>query len=472
MDKARPFEYVYRLTANTIEELSYGEAVYDRQVLLNESWRSYATRKGRLDELERERVKWITRTWEEEEEVRVRQREVLDRAEAEGEKEIARREEKLRQRKQQSNKMVEHLMAHEERLHSSRIPCRHNLFVDFDDFQQLKFNLERNVVSTAENFLRVISCIGEEGLFEGLLIMGEYDNLYHSMRLADRLRREEEERRRLEEERLRAIEEQKRLEEMRQRELEEAERLRKEAMDQAKLIERKRREEERRARARATREKSKQRASHENQAQEVSLEQTATITDAPRLAENSLIDEVKPVGECSDSRIPEGENITDMISSGCSMLTAAGDVCCVLSVDKELMKSTCVCQNGIWGEAALEGSVSNMLGWEVGDETSLIFASEKLYRPFPDSLDDYCLLCVEELRGSDFGNFCTSLDSSSSLNESLIMLPLQTPDSEVPRYVFVICRQSGDLFDRKELETAAKIVWELGKAIPSPHGGS
>ncbi|CCD15265.1 unnamed protein product, partial [Trypanosoma congolense IL3000] len=223
MDRARPFEYVYRLTANTLEELSYQEAVYDHQVLLNETWQSYVQRKGRLDELQDEHVKSVTRTWEEEEKARVEQRRFLNNAEAEGEKQIAVREEMLNQKRQLSEQNIAQLMAFEKQLLSGRIPCRHNLFVDFDDFQQLKFNLEQNVQMMAEHFLRTLSYEGEEALWTGLLIIGDCDRICCTMRLKDRLLREEEECRRLEEEKQRAIEERRYEEERRQKEMEEAE---------------------------------------------------------------------------------------------------------------------------------------------------------------------------------------------------------------------------------------------------------
>ncbi|KAG8339884.1 hypothetical protein ERJ75_000422500 [Trypanosoma vivax] len=253
MDRARSFEYVYRLPANTLEELQTGEVVYDRQVLLNENWESYALRSGRPSEVNDSRAKWITRTWEDEEVVRVEQRLLLEEAAVRGEIEIAEKEATRTRRQERSSDVIAYLMACQEKLNANRIPRRHNLFVNYFELQQKMFGVEHKVISVAENYFRTFYIEGESGVYAGLQIILECERIFSQMKVEDRLRKEEEEKRRIEEERLRAIEEEKLREEMRQKELIEAERLRKEAIEQAKILERKRREEERRARVRSGR---------------------------------------------------------------------------------------------------------------------------------------------------------------------------------------------------------------------------
>ncbi|EKF39656.1 hypothetical protein MOQ_000105 [Trypanosoma cruzi marinkellei] len=257
MDKARPFEYVYRLPATTIEELKYAECVYDRQVLLNETWQSYALRKGRIDEVDDEHVKWITRTWDDEEKARVDQRRFLDMSNAQGERQIFAREENLMSKRKKSAAAVAHIMAHQESLLTDRIACRHHLYVDFDLLQENKFIGEQNIIFLEEEFLRFFQERGLDGICDVLFLISECHRIFCLMKLNNRLRREEEERRRIKEEQERAIEEERRREELRQKELEEAERARQEGLEQAKMLERKKREEERRAKARSERERLK-----------------------------------------------------------------------------------------------------------------------------------------------------------------------------------------------------------------------
>ncbi|ESS62773.1 hypothetical protein TCDM_09548 [Trypanosoma cruzi Dm28c] len=290
MDKARPFEYVYRLPATTIEELRYAECVYDRQVLLNETWQSYALRKGRINEVDDEHVKWITRTWDEEEKARVDQRSLLDMSNAQGEKQIFAREENLMLKRKKSAATVAHIMAHQEHLLSDRIVCRHNLYVDFDLLQENKFIGEQNIIFIEEEFLRLFQEKGLDGFCDALFLISECHRIFCLMKLNSRLRREEEERRRIREEQERAIEEERKREELRQKELEEAERARQEALEQAKMLERKKREEERRAKARSERERLK---SHHG-VHEIGLSEDKSQTLA-------LVDEVLPVTENSPS---------------------------------------------------------------------------------------------------------------------------------------------------------------------------
>ncbi|RNE96988.1 uncharacterized protein Tco025E_09579 [Trypanosoma conorhini] len=412
MDKARPFEYVYRLPTTTIEELNYAEAVYDRQVLLNETWQSYALRKGRHGEVEDEHVKWITRTWEDEEQARVEQRRFLDQANAEGEEQIAAREAMLRSKQEKSAAAVAHMMAFQEKLISDRAVCRHNLYVDFDLLQSKKFIGEQNILALEEECLRLFQEAGLEGLSEGLFLHGDCHRIFCLMKLNDRLRKEEEERQRIAEERERAIEEERRREEERQKALEEAERLRRESQEQAKMLERKRREEERRAKARSERERIK----HGHSIQEASLsENKPQILTAVEEVLPSVVEELNvPVLE--QKRIvfvpPEGEDIISLIRSASSILGAAGDTSYVMKIDKELMKSTVVCQNGCYLDDPKKGETFHLLGKTIMEKNALSVSSERLHGASTRFFEQYYSSRVEYIENSRTDGRCFLFDTS------------------------------------------------------------
>ncbi|KEG11327.1 hypothetical protein DQ04_02741120 [Trypanosoma grayi] len=473
MDKARSFEYVYRLPATTIEEVNYGEAVYDRQVLLNETWASYALRKGRLDEIEVEHVKWITRTWDEEEQARSKQHHVLSNAAAGGERQIAARNEKLRQKQDNSTRVVAHIMDFQQQVLADKVPSRHNLHVDFDVLQQRKFLGEQNIVSAAEQMLRFFIGEGENGLCIGLCFIGECHRILFSMRLRDRLQKEEEERQRIAEEHRRAIEEERLRKEIQQKEEEEAERRRKEAMEEAKILERKRREEERRARARSER---KRLTHHHNSIELIAYEESpplpAKANDTP-----PTMEEVLPVVEPDTAvpqldkggvvyRRPEGTDIVALIKDGCAILGCAGDTSYVMSIDRAQMKTTVVCQNGCYLMETKNGTCCHLLGKTISEKNSISVASKKLHGGAVKSFADYCSSRVEFVTNSSTNDQCFMFDvSAEKRDETVVFFPILLSGYNHAPYVFAMSRDGDGSFQQHEVEDAAKVVWELGVMI-------
>ncbi|KAH9597297.1 hypothetical protein LSM04_008454 [Trypanosoma melophagium] len=473
MDKARPFEFVYRLPSSTVEELSYKEAVYDRQVLLNETWQSYALRKGRSEELEEEHIKWITRTWDDEEIAREKQRSALEETEHQWKLECAEKERELKSRQERSLRTIEKLMAFEERSFANRIPCHHNLYVDFDIFQRQKFIGEQNIVFLEENMLRIFIEEAEDGIYFGLGLIGECNKIMYLMRLRDRLLKEEEERQRIAEEERRRLEEEKRKEELRQKELEEAERRRKEAMEQAKILERKRRDEERRAKARSEREKIRQ---HQSVVEVI----VATEESSPKpIVSNDMtefIEHTLPVPEdvtpphsgqkCIVYSQPKGDNVISLIKNTSSVLAEAGDCCYVMSIDKAVMKSTVICENGsFFGETNNDESL-RLLGKTITEKNAISISSEKLHGARVLSLDDYYSSRVEYVSNSRTNDKCFLFDSSSSKNdESIVFLPLLVSEFNYAPYVFAVSRKGSEGFQTNEVKEAARVVWELSNLV-------
>ncbi|ORC88883.1 uncharacterized protein TM35_000153140 [Trypanosoma theileri] len=473
MDKARPFEYVYRLPSSTLEELTYREAVYDRQVLLNETWESYALRKGRLKELEDEHVKWITRTWDDEEIARDEQRSVLEKADYEWKLESAAKEREMGRKKERSLKTVEKLMAFEERSFADRIPCRHNLYVDFDLFQQQKFIGEQNIISMAENMLRVFIEEAEDGICFGIALIGECNRIMYLTRLQDRLLKEEEERQRIAEEQRRLLEEEKRKEELRQKELEEAERLRKEAMEQAKILERKKRDEERRAKARSEREKIRQRQSvvdfivaTEESPPKLTASDVVATTIEPTLPVSENVIPTYSDRKCIVYSQPKGDDVISLIKNASSILSDAGDCSYVMSIDKIEMKSTVICENGsLFGETNNNES-HRLLGKTINEKTAISISSEKLHGTKVFSLENYYSSRVEYVLNSRTNDKCFLFDSSASKNdESIVFLPLLVSGFNYAPYVFAVSRNGSESFQPNEVKEAAKVVWELSNLI-------
>ncbi|RNF01117.1 hypothetical protein TraAM80_07218 [Trypanosoma rangeli] len=474
MDKARPFEYVYRLPVTTVEELNYAEAVYDRQVLLNETWESYALRKNRPGEVEDEHVKWITRTWEDEEQARVKQQCFLDRANAQGEEQIAAREERLRLKQEKSAATVAHMMAFQEKLHADRVASRHNLYADFDLLQKKKFIGEQNVVAVEEECLRLSQEAGLVGLSESLFLHGDCHRIFCLMKLKDRLQKEEEERRRIEEERERAIEEERRREEQHQKELEEAERLRKESLEQAKMVERKRREEERRAKARSERERMKHYHTHQDVAMSEDKPQTLTAVEEvlPTAEMTSLVVEKINMPVSEQKRIvfvfPEGEDIISLIRNTSSILGAVGDTSYVMKIDKALMNSTVVCQGGCYLEDPQKDGNFHLLGKTIMEKNALSFSSGKLHGAPTGLFEQYVSSRVEYIQNSRTDDRCFLFDTSGEKrDEAVIFLPLVLTGLNYAPYVFAISRDGENSFHPAEMQEAAKVVWEVSRMMDS-----
>lgn len=265
MDRARYFEYVYRLPEDNRNQLKYKEDVYDKQMLLNEEWRGYATRCGKSPELvAEERAKWVTETWDEYEERKVFQKFFLEENAKASEVQQRVSEKRMALEREKSRLVIERLMQFQGQIDKTRMPSTHNLYVDFRAAQQNRFRAEREFVESHENILRIKLNEMEITLFLFMKDCAERSDAIHNLRFKEREAAEEKERQRMADEVKRAAEELIKQEEQRKREEEEAEKQRREQAETEKRLERKKREEMRRAKSRADRQRQNQPAQKYN----------------------------------------------------------------------------------------------------------------------------------------------------------------------------------------------------------------
>lgn len=256
MDKARYFEFVYRLPENNRIQQKYKEDVYDRQVLLNEEWTDFAARCGRSrEEAAEEHVKWITETWEDYMKRKVIQKIFLEENEDASQVQCRISEKRKEREIEKSCLVIDHLMNYQDKIDKTRIRSTHNLYVDFYGAQQIRFKAKREFVESHENLLRLKLRETENFLFLSLKTAARNSLLIKKLVFAERKAAEKAEQQRIEEEMKRAAEEQRRMEEQRKYEEEEAAKQRREQAEIEKRLERKRKEEQRRAKSRADRQR-------------------------------------------------------------------------------------------------------------------------------------------------------------------------------------------------------------------------
>lgn len=265
MERATDFEFVRQLPRRTVPEVDYRDTVFDRQVLLNESWGSYCVRSAKAPSaLSEEHTKWVTETWEDYEH-RVQRRSAFLAKFAEEQEDIARdAAQAAEQRNEASIRLINQLQQrNHDRILTSATPQCHTLLLDFADLRLKREALERASLETAESEDRMMWIGNEENerrelrlLFQQELqrIAEELDRLTRA-KLAEEERRREEQRRRAEEARME--------EERRRKEQEDADRRRKEQEEEARRAERRRKDEEKRSKARAEREAKRQGGSTE-----------------------------------------------------------------------------------------------------------------------------------------------------------------------------------------------------------------
>eukprot|EP00796_Vickermania_ingenoplastis_P003902 gene3902-2771_t len=362
MDKARYFEYVYRLPEANRDQLGYKEDVYDKQILLNEEWSAFAVRRGRgAAAAAEEHVKWITETWEECEQRKKSQREFLEDS-----------NQKMKLTKQE--------------LHAGII------FTWI--FRRCNKNGSgaREIVELEEYFLRT-----KIELWEDCQTFLLDCAMRWSCEIHDLI---EEEKRRAEEERIR-------LEEQRKREEEEAEKQRREQAEIDKRLERKKREEMRRAKQKAERQRQ-QHGGFPDEAEAPVPESGKSVeadpeppTPAPPQTEPSPEPPIEPeqqptvVPEPETTPEPEveqrqiqfanleGDNIVALMNSATSILSSAGDHS--YSVRMEFFA------------AAVEQANAPLLGRKIVSETSVSVSSEMLHGNISEELEDYLSRNVERI---------------------------------------------------------------------------
>lgn len=245
-----------QLAPTSIFQLEEREKVEDHLSLLHEPWFSFAQRSGTTpDQAEEIHTKFTAEDWESCGKRRAKQLFTLDAFFNKLFAEIRQQEENVRKRHIKSKEVINYLISLEDQFQKTKIPCRHMLYVDFQEKQQQHFAAERNFVEAEEIYLRA-KIDGGETLFHYMLMEGDNQNkIVSSLREKSRTEREEAERQQIEHERIRQEELRKEEEEQRKLDEEQAERQRKEQVEMEKRLERRRRDEERRAKARAGRTK-------------------------------------------------------------------------------------------------------------------------------------------------------------------------------------------------------------------------
>ena len=137
METQLPFSVVKQLPRNTVGEMVYSERVYDRQVLLNESWATYCRRKGySAERCKEEHSKWCTESWDEFE-ARVVDRAVRMLAYSKSASKLY--QSHLKQEEAEylkSEGIIERLMEIErERMKRDSVPVQHNLYTNFNQIE-------------------------------------------------------------------------------------------------------------------------------------------------------------------------------------------------------------------------------------------------------------------------------------------------------------------------------------------------
>ncbi|KAJ9462729.1 hypothetical protein DIPPA_10707 [Diplonema papillatum] len=259
MQRALTFAYVKQLPRTTADEVGDQEAVYDRQVLLNESWESYCERQGTPERASEggQRDKWVTETWPEWEERKRRQPETIDRffggLQAAHDAGAAAK----RTRAEQSEKVLRQIRDAEERRAKKLLPVLHTLLLDFEEKRQREDALVRGALEADEASARETAHRDEHAAFallatafsDGVGDITEMLKVRGEMEEEARIAREKEEER-LEAERKVALERE--MEEKKRREQEAAEEERRRVQE-----EKDRKAAERKARVMADREKRK-----------------------------------------------------------------------------------------------------------------------------------------------------------------------------------------------------------------------
>eukprot|EP00759_Apiculatamorpha_spiralis_P001039 PhF_6_TR10398/c0_g1_i2/m.16285 len=254
MDRARDFRFVQQLPRTTLVEVKYQEDVFDKQVLLNESWPHYCKRRHYPDDrLSEEHLKWVTETWEEYE-LRTKRRDAaIDDYFKKEKNRLAVERELEEAAAQKTNALLQTIADAEAQRKSKYLPSLHSLLVDFEEQMRLEHLAQRKAMEQESTDARSAMSKDESTQRKQM----EKDAREDLSRVIDfleeqrRIREEQERIRREEEERVAELKRQE--EERIRREAAEAEQKRREAEEEARRAEKKRKEEERKARVKAER---------------------------------------------------------------------------------------------------------------------------------------------------------------------------------------------------------------------------
>eukprot|EP00755_Sulcionema_specki_P028149 Sspe_Gene.89285::Locus_61075_Transcript_1_1_Confidence_1.000_Length_521::g.89285::m.89285 len=151
LERAMPFTFVHQLPRAKLDQVHRQEAVYDKQVLLNESWPHYCERTGRPEWIlqEPQRDKWVTETWDEWEKRKRQQPELMNgffnELNAREQEELRRKE----ARRAKSERIVEDIARREKKREESFLPALHTLLIDFDEKLKQEQEAERGALAEA-----------------------------------------------------------------------------------------------------------------------------------------------------------------------------------------------------------------------------------------------------------------------------------------------------------------------------------
>eukprot|EP00796_Vickermania_ingenoplastis_P000059 gene59-37_t len=434
MDKARYFEYVYRLPEANRDQLGGLRSLCDEeeeQLLQQKSMSSGLRRLGRSASRES-------------------RREFLEDSNQKSEAQQRISNAVKLKRKEKSNSVVAHLMNYQDEIDKTRTPCRHNLYVDFQALQQERFRRAREIVELEEYFLRTKIELWED--CQTFL-------LDCAMRWSCEIHDFAAQKRRI------------RLEEQRKRE-EEAEKQRREQAEIDKRLERKKREEMRRAKQKAERQRQ-QHGGFPDEAEAPVPESGKSVeadpeppTPAPPQTEPSPEPPIEPeqqptvVPEPETTPEPEveqrqiqfanleGDNIVALMNSATSILSSAGDHS--YSVRMEFFA------------AAVEQANAPLLGRKIVSETSVSVSSEMLHGNISEELEDYLSRNVERIVDVRSDERCMLFrEGIEKTEETLVLFPVALPNTSHSPFVVALCREGRDSISPQEIELTGKLVLDL-----------
>lgn len=487
MDRARNFEFVAQFPRRTVEEVELRDAVYDKQVLLNESWQTYCIRVGySADRQPEEHVKWVTETWAEYEQRVIVRGQMLDAYFSKQQDLQNSIDKKTQERQQVSKNCVAHLVGLSNAAAAKRHQPIHTLYVDFEERQEKKMQQERFNVEETELAERKQILDSEAGDRKNLDLLFAADFEAVLAALERRRHEKEEEERRIAEEQRRKAEELRRQEEQKKKDAEAAEKARREAEEEAKRAERKRREEERKNKAKAEREaRAKQ-----NKEQDASAEQTASdalsataatvpssaLSEEPasptKEAAPAPVEDVQPKKAVSKFR-PIDEQakaaVHTLFAQASSILRGEyGDDVYIARVSKGTAgKAYVVSHNGSTLLVRVDGLPSHLVGCTLARPESLSVASPKLHKThqFTNAADAFAQNRCEYVPNVKEHDTCFLYrpqgEAPEKAEESLLLVPIDHPRlrSSAP-YVIGLTRAGINAFSQEEILGIVEFVLE------------
>lgn len=458
MERCQPQDFVLQLPRRNVEEVVYRDAVEDKQVLLNESWAQYCQRKGYAAERHgEEHEKWVTETWAEYEQRVIFRHSALSKYFDERKRDEEAAIAKANETALHSKSMINHLLAAEAAYRSTKMAPIHTLYVDFDERQQRKMQMERDEVESLENAGRAVIDSEEQNLrsqLEALAAQSMQDVL--DALEARRRAKEEEERRFLEEQRRKA-EEMRQIEETRRREAEAADKARREAEEEAKRAERKRREEER---------KNKAKAEREARAKQTRTEQDTSVENVePEKKQESAevkADDVPPQPPAQPlapkyPSLPAANSLSALLSSVTNCLRLKDED--VYIIRATATTALVVAQNGSVIGATRGTGKNNLVGLSLSEPTCISIGSQRIRAKCPADVKSYIANRVEFVPNVETDTRCFTFTKAAKSQETLLLVPANLESSSL-QYIVAVCRSGVGSIDSATIEAVTAYVLE------------